>query len=94
MLDDAGAVQFQQAIRTASTWDGKSDTRDGSGVALMRLVEVCAFFNANHDRPGTPRRRPHVELIVDADTLTGSVPVAWTSDHTHLAGVDHRDVVV
>ena len=28
VLDDAGAIQFQQAIRTASTWDGKDDTRD------------------------------------------------------------------
>ena len=23
VLDDAGAIQFLQAIRTASTWDGK-----------------------------------------------------------------------
>ncbi len=84
VLDDAGAVQFQQAIRTASTWDGKSDTRDGSRRSADALVEVCAFFNANHDRTGTRRRRPQVELIVDADTLTGSTPVAWTSDHTHL----------
>ena len=48
------------------------------------LVEVCAFFNANHDRTGTRRRRPQVELIIDADTLTATTPEAWTSDHTHL----------
>ena len=50
----------------------------------MRLVEVCAFFNTNHDRTGTRRRRPQVELIIDADTLTATTPEAWTSDHTHL----------
>ena len=84
VLDDAGAIQFQQAIRIASTWDGKNDGRDGVRRSADALVEVCAFFNANHDRSGTPRQRAHVELIVDGDTLTGSVPVAWTSDHTHL----------
>jgi hypothetical protein len=26
VLDENGAVQFEQAIRTASTWDGKTDT--------------------------------------------------------------------
>jgi hypothetical protein len=45
---------------------------------------VCAFFNANHQRPGTPRQRAHVEVIVDADTLTGASPLAWTADHAHL----------
>ena len=48
-------------------------------------MEVCAFFNTNHDRTGTRRRRPQVELIIDADTLTATTPEAWTSDHTHLA---------
>ena len=28
VLDEHGAVQFEQAIRTASTWDGKTDTRE------------------------------------------------------------------
>ena len=28
VLDDAGALQFEQAIRQASTWDGTDDTRD------------------------------------------------------------------
>ena len=85
VLDDAGAVQFLQAIRTASTWDGTSDTRDSARRSADALVEVCAFFNTNHQLPGTRRRRPHVEVVVDADTLTGPAPLAWTSDHTHLA---------
>ncbi len=84
VLDDAGAVQFEQAIRTASTWDGSDDSRDGARRSADALVDVCAFFNANHDRPGTPRQRPHVELNVDAETLTGSSPLAWTSDYAHL----------
>ena len=55
------------------------------------LVEVCAFFNANHTRPGTPRRRPHVELIVEADTL--ATPLAWTTDHADV-GVATTDMVL
>ena len=83
VLDENGAVQFEQAIRTASTWDGKGDTRDNPRRSADALVEVCAFFNANHTRAGTPRRRPHVELIVDADTL-GATPLAWTTDHAYI----------
>ena len=85
VLDDAGAVQFTQAIRQASTWDGTDDRRDQARRSADALVDVCAFFNANHDRPGTPRQRPHVELNVDADTLTerllGSTGTATILDH-------------
>lgn len=81
VLDDAGAVQFEQAIRAASTWDGTSDSRDNGRRSADALVDVCAFFNANHTNPGTPRQRPHIELIVEADTL-GSTPIASTTDHT------------
>jgi hypothetical protein len=83
VLDDNGAVQFEQAIRTASTWDGKTDTRDHSRRTADALVDVCAYFNANHTRAATPRRRPHVELIVEADTLA-STPLAWTTDHAFI----------
>ena len=92
VLDENGAVQFEQAIRTASTWDGKTDTRENSRRSADALVEVCAFFNANHTRPGTPRRRPHVELIVEADTL-GSTPLAWTTDHAYI-GVATTDMLL
>ena len=83
VLDDAGAVQFEQAIRHASTWDGTNDSRDTSRRSADALVDVCAFFNANHDRPGTPRQRPHVELVIDADTLADR-PLGSTSDGTIL----------
>ena len=92
VLDENGAVQFEQAIRTASTWDGKTDTRDNPTRSADALVEVCAYFNANHTRAGTPRRRPHVELIVDADTLA-STPLAWTTDHAYL-GVATTDMLL
>jgi hypothetical protein len=92
VLDENGAVQFEQAIRSASTWDGKSDTRENSRRSADALVEVCAFFNANHTRAGTPRRRPHVELMVDADTLA-STPLAWTTDHVYI-GVATTDMLL
>ena len=60
----------------------------------MRLVEVCAFFNANHDRTGTRRRRPQVELIIDADTLTGNDTGGLDQRSHPPAHIDHRDVVV
>ena len=84
VLDSAGAVQFEQAIRQASTWDGADDVRDNPRRSADALVDVCAFFNANHDRPGTPRQRPHVELNLDADTLAdrplAGRPLAATVD--------------
>ena len=83
VLDPAGAAQFSTAIRTASTRDGKDDPRSNPRRSADALVDMCAFFNANHDRRGTPRNRPHIELIVEDDPLT-SAPIAWTNDHAHL----------
>jgi hypothetical protein len=82
-LDRAGALQLEQAIRIASTWDGSSDTRSNQHRSADALVDVCAFFNANHDRAGSPRRRPHVELFVEFDSLSSS-PLAWTTDHAWI----------
>jgi len=83
VLDDYGAIEFESAMRIASTWDGKDDVRSQPRRSADALVDVCAFFNANHDRPGTPRSRPHVELMVDADTLSEN-PLGWTSDQVML----------
>lgn len=82
-LDQAGATQFTNAIRIASTWDGQDDSRSTQRRNADALVDVCAFFNANHDRPGTRRNRAHIELMVEHDTLSSS-PIAWTNDHAHL----------
>ncbi|HSB86164.1 MAG TPA: HNH endonuclease signature motif containing protein [Ilumatobacteraceae bacterium] len=83
VLDTDGALQFEQAIRIASTWDGSADSRSGQRRSADALVDVCAFFNANHDRGGTPRQRPHVELFVEADSLATS-PLAWTTEHAYI----------
>ncbi|HEX2785480.1 MAG TPA: HNH endonuclease signature motif containing protein, partial [Ilumatobacteraceae bacterium] len=83
VLDNAGALQFEQAIRIASTWDGSNDARSNQRRSADALIDVCAFFNANHDRAGSPRQRPHVELMVDGDILATS-PIAWTTDHAYI----------
>lgn len=84
VLDTAGATQVRQALRTASTWDGSDDTRDNPHRSADALVDICAFFNTNHHHHGTPRQRPHVELVVDADSLSTTAPLGWTIDHTLL----------
>ena len=81
VLDKAGAAQFTTAIRTASTWDGLSDSRDGARRNADALVDVCAFFNANHTRQGTPRQRPHVEISIQA---ADERPAGWVGDHGYL----------
>jgi Domain of unknown function (DUF222) len=83
VLDEAGAVQFEQALRIASTWDGKDDARSGARRSADAMVDICAFFNANHDRRGTPRNRAHVEMTVEAGSLADN-PLGWTTDHSFL----------
>ena len=69
VLDDGCALEFEQAIRIAMTWDGTAETRSTDRRHADALFDVCAFFNANHTKPGTPRRRPHVELISEQSRL-------------------------
>jgi Domain of unknown function (DUF222)/HNH endonuclease len=69
VLDDHGSEQFEQAIRTASTWDGADETRTAAQVSADALVDIAAFYNANHDQPGTPRHKPHASISVDESTL-------------------------
>jgi hypothetical protein len=83
VVDKQGAVELLQALRTASGWDGKDDTRPTTRRSGDALVDVCAFFNANHNSAGTPRHRAHVELSVDPNSLAGN-PLAWTIDHGPL----------
>jgi hypothetical protein len=83
VLDEAGATEFTTALRIASSWDGKDDTRSQPRRSADAFVDICAFFNANHTRNDTPRHRPHIELHTQADTLA-TTPVAWTDDGTFL----------
>jgi hypothetical protein len=68
-FDAATADQLAQAIGTAHDWDGPGDRRSKSVRDADAVAAVVAFFNANHDRQGTPRHRPHVELSVEASDL-------------------------
>jgi hypothetical protein len=63
-LDVDGAAQFTQAIETAKTFEA-GDPRSNRRRNGDALVDVCAFFNAHHASAGTPRHRPHVDVIVE-----------------------------
>jgi hypothetical protein len=69
VLDEALSAEFEQAIGTAITWEGSDDTRSIDIRQADALFDIVSFFNANHDKDGTPRHRPHVELAVDAAML-------------------------
>ena len=81
VLTAAAAAEFEQALGTAGVFNGAQDTRTVGERQADALVDIVGFFNANHDRPGTPRHRPHVELHVQAgelNTLQG--PCGVTAD--------------
>ncbi len=67
-LDCFGAKHLEHAIRTASTWDGDDEQRTPQQVSADALVDIAAFYNANHDKPGTPRHKPHLSISVDSST--------------------------
>lgn len=67
VLDPELARQFEKALSTASAAPTPEVTR--SRRHADALADVCAFFNAHHASAGTPRHRPHVELVLDVDEL-------------------------
>jgi hypothetical protein len=69
VLPGQAGLEFAQAIRTAATWDGAGDNRSSNEKHADALFEIAAFYNKNHDVPGTPRHQPHIELSLDASTL-------------------------
>ena len=79
VLPAQAGVEFEQAIRTAVTWDGADDTRSHGERSADALFEIAAFYNKNHEVPGTPRNHPHVELSLDVSTLH-DVPLATDAD--------------
>ena len=90
VLDNAGALQFEQAIRIASTWDGSSDTRPNQRRSALTPWSMSARSSTpTTTGAGTPRQRPHIELMVDTDTLSTS-PLAWTTDHACDRHHHHR----
>ena len=79
ILDPAGTAEFTHAIGTAHSWD-TDDTRSTTQRRADPLVDICAFFNANHAKAGTPRHRPHIELTIDQLDQ----PIGITPDNTVL----------
>lgn len=67
VLNPEIATQLTSAIETAIRWDGPADARPLQVRRADALFDVLAFFNANHDKPGTPRNRPHVEMEMNTD---------------------------
>lgn len=77
-LDDHAATEFEQAIDTALTWLGDTDTRTLAERRADALHDIVAHFNKTHQIPGTPRHHPHITLSLDAATLHQP-----TATHTH-----------
>jgi hypothetical protein len=82
-LHASGAAEFTAAVRTA-VMTGDDDGRDRATSTADALVEICSFFNRNHQHPGTPRHHPHVGLSIDHTTL-GGVIEAIDTDHRVVA---------
>jgi hypothetical protein len=80
-LDPVGLVEFERAVLTASRFEGVTDVRSTATRRADALVDICAFFNANHQGAGTPRHRPHVELVVEASDLGAGGPLAAVLGH-------------
>ena len=79
VLPGQAGTEFAHAVRTASTWDGADDARTSTEKQADALFEIAAFYNKNHELPGTPRNHPHVELSLDASTLH-DMPIAIDSN--------------
>ena len=81
--DSAMTIQLEQAIATATTRE-HDDERPADRRRADALFDILSFFDANHDRSGTPRHRPHVELVaplapeVDAPGTNASAGDATT----------------
>ncbi|MEX0848570.1 MAG: HNH endonuclease signature motif containing protein, partial [Ilumatobacteraceae bacterium] len=97
VLDPAAAAAFTKALGIARHWDGTTDTRSVTDANADAFVDILAFFNANHDRAGTPRHRPHLELVLDhgdtnATTTDGRTMPAHATDAFLCDCVIHRVV--
>ncbi len=68
IADATLGAELDQALQTARCFDGPIDTRPADVRDADALFDILAFFNANHDRAGTPRHRPHVELGIQLPT--------------------------
>jgi hypothetical protein len=90
VLDPVVREHLEKAIETAIRFDGGDDARPVERRRADALFDVLAFFNANHDREGTPRNRPHVELTVESDVTVDDAPF----DHEVVDEESEPDTVV
>ena len=78
------ANELLAALETARTTHA-DDVRSPAQRTADAAGAVFAFFNANHDRSGTPRHRPHVELIAhtypELEQLIVDGAVRWPDPH-------------
>jgi hypothetical protein len=72
VLDAAGNSEWSTAIDNALTFDGADDTRTLAQRRGDAMFDIAAFYNKNHQQPGTPRNHPHIGLSVNASTLAGT----------------------
>lgn len=86
VLPPAAGAQVEHAITTALDAYRADDPRSLGERRADALASVCAYFNAHHAGDGTPRHRPHVELIFHAHELGDPHASAATSDGTALDG--------
>ena len=82
-LGDAAGTQLEQAILTATTYEGTDDARTAGERRADALGDVAAFFNRNHTSNSTNRNHAHIALSVHADTLADR-PEAVTATGTLL----------
>lgn len=94
VLHDLAGRELEQALATARTWEGPGDARSMATRNADALFDVCAFFNANHDRAGTARHRPHLEVSMYADVADSSVDADGRPVASHVADTLSCDCVV
>jgi hypothetical protein len=68
-LEPAAATIVEAALATAATFEGEFDVRSNGQRQADALVDICSWFNANHDSDATPRHRAHVELVINTTDL-------------------------
>ena len=62
VFDPTSAATILKALETARAFDGDRDDRTHQQTHADAVTSIAAFFNANHDNDGTPRRLPHLGL--------------------------------
>ena len=72
MLDDIANSEWLKAIENALTDEGADDTRSMAQRRGDAMFDIAAFYNKNHQQPGTPRNHPQINLSVNASTLSGT----------------------